>query len=222
MYRHHPQWQWARQVIDDGRIGELRTIQSFFSYFDDHPDSIHNHAEMGGGGLMDIGCYPISLSRFLLQDEPMRVVGVLEEDPACQVDRLASGIMEFSAGTSTFTCSTCLTEYQRVNALGTKGRVEIEIPFNAPADRPCRAWLWAEDGMEPVEFDLCDQYGIQADLFSRAILEDTPVPTPIDDALANMRVLEAIVRSGKDRCWIEVHAPDEERSRSEKGHEKGG
>jgi len=204
MYRHHPQWKWARRVIDEGKIGTLRTVHSFFSYYDADPNSIHNRAEWGGGGLMDIGCYPISLSRFLFQDEPKRVVSILEDDPRFQVDVLASGIMEFAGGTATFTCSTQLTDYQRIIAFGTKGRVEIEIPFNAPADRPCRAMLEAEGKIESLEFDICDQYGLQADLFSRAILDDTPVPTPIEDAVANMRVLEAIVRSGKNQGWEPV------------------
>jgi len=191
-------------VIDDGTIGKLRTIQSFFSYFDDNPKSIHNHLAWGGGGLMDIGCYPISLSRFLFHDEPTRVVGILEEDPRFHVDRLTSGILEFATGTATFTCSIQLTEYQRIIAFGTKGRVEIEIPFNAPSEKPCRAWLEVDGEMEPIEFAICDQYGIQADLFSEAILNDTPVPTPIEDAVSNMRVLEAIVRSGKSQRWEEL------------------
>lgn len=201
MYRHHPQWQWARRVIDEGKIGQLRTIQTFFSYHDVNPNSIHNHPEWGGGGLLDIGCYPISLSRFLFGDEPTRVVGTLESSPQFQVDRLASGIMEFAAGTATFTCSIELTEYQRMIAFGTKGRVEIEIPFNAPADRPCRAWLDIGGSTERIDFEICDQYGIQAELFSQAILNDTPVPTPIEDAVANMRVLDAIVRSSKHSSW---------------------
>ncbi len=204
MYRHHPQWKWARQVIDDGKIGDLRTLHSFFSYFDDGPEGILHHPEWGGGGLMDIGCYPISLSRFLFQDEPRRVVGILEEDPRYHVDCLTSAIMEFAKGTATFTCSTQLTDYQRVVAFGTKGRVEIEIPFNAPADRPCQTILEVEGKVENFEFELCDQYSIQADLFARAILDDTPVPTPIEDAVANMRVLESIVRSGKNRSWVSV------------------
>ncbi len=204
MYRHHPQWHWAREVINNGKIGQLRTIQSFFSYFDDNPDSIHNHPEWGGGGLMDVGCYPISLSRFLFQAEPTRVVGIVEDDPQFHVDRLTSGMLEFATGTSTFTCSIQLTEYQRIIAFGTKGRLEIEIPFNAPADRPCQAWLEVDGKIEHIAFAICDQYGIQADLFSQAILNDTPVPTPIEDAVANMRVLEAIVRSGQSKRWENV------------------
>ena len=204
MYRHHPQWQWAREVINSDKIGPLRTIQSFFSYFDDNPGSIHNHPEWGGGGLMDIGCYPISLSRFLFQTEPTRVVGTLEDDPQFHVDRLTSGMMEFATGTSTFTCSIQLTDYQRIIAFGTQGRLEIEIPFNAPADRPCQAWLEVDGKIENIAFAICDQYGMQADLFSQAILNDTPVPTPIEDAVANMRVLEAIVRSGQSKRWENV------------------
>ena len=201
MYRHHPQWRWAREVVDSGQLGEVRTIQSFFSFYDDNPDSILHQPKYGGGGLMDIGCYPISLSRFLFRDEPLRVAGILEMDPKFGVDRLTSGIMEFAAGTSTFTCSTRIVPHQRVNIFGTAGRAEIEIPFNAPADRPCRAWIERDEQISQVQFDICDQYGIQADLFSRAILDDTAVPTPIEDAVANMRVIETLVHSGTSRSW---------------------
>lgn len=204
MYRHHPQWRWAQEVVDSGRLGEVRTIQSFFSFYDDNHESILHQPKFGGGGLMDIGCYPISLSRFLFREEPQRVVGILEMDPKFGVDRLTSGIMEFAAGTSTFTCSTRIVPHQRVNIFGTEGRAEIEIPFNAPADRPCRAWIEVDDQTTEVQFDVCDQYGIQAELFSRAILNDAGVPTPIEDAVANMRVIEALVRSGNSRTWESV------------------
>ncbi|MEZ6071267.1 MAG: Gfo/Idh/MocA family oxidoreductase [Pirellulales bacterium] len=201
MYRMHPQWRWAREVVQDGRLGELTTIHSFFSFFDLDPQSIHNHSDWGGGGLMDIGCYSISLSRFLYDDEPRRVVASVDYDPRFGVDRLASGIMLFPRGTATFTCSIQTCDYQRVHVYGTLGRLELEIPFNAPADFPCRGWTEIDGVLEQVEFEVCDQYGIEIDLFSRAILEDGPVPTPIDDAVANMRVLDAIVRSGESGGW---------------------
>jgi predicted dehydrogenase len=201
MYRHHPQWQTARALVRDGHIGALRTIQSFFSYFNDDPHNIRNDPGMGGGGLMDIGCYPISLSRFIFDAEPQRVFGILEFDPRFHTDRLASAILDFGSGTSAFTCSMQLVPYQRVNIFGTTGRVEIEIPFNAPPDRPCR--LWHEHGSETewIECETCDQYTIQGDLFARAILDDTDVPTPLSDAVANMRVIEALVRSGRNGTW---------------------
>ena len=201
MYRHHPQWLWARQMVDEERIGPLRTIQTIFSYFDENPDRILHNPAWGGGALMDIGCYPISLSRFLFRAEPTRVVGTLEHDPRFGVDRLTSGLLEFEAGTSIFTCATQLVPHQRVNIYGTRGRIEIEIPFNAPTDRPCRAWLDVDGTIEELHFETCDQYGIQADLFSRAILEDLPVPSPISEAVANMRVIDALVKSGQRNNW---------------------
>lgn len=204
MYRHHPQWVTAKKLVKEGGIGELRTIQSFFSYFLSDPDNYRNHADWGGGGLMDIGCYPISLSRFIFDAEPTSVSGAVEYDPKFNIDRLASATMDFGVGTSTFTCGTQLTPYQRVNIFGTTGRVEIEIPFNAPPDRPCKIWHETAAGIEEISFDICDQYRIQGDLFSEAILNNTPVPTPIEDAVANMRVIEAIVRAGKARAWEQV------------------
>ncbi len=204
MYRFHPQWQWARQMVEEGRIGTLRTIHTFFSFYEDNPVSILNHPEWGGGGLMDIGCYALSLSRFLFRAEPERVMGILEEDSRFGVDRLTSGILRFAAGTSTFTCATQLAPYERVQVLGTKGRLELETPFIPPTDQPCRAWLEIEETLEEIRFDPCDHYGIQADLFSRAILDDTPVPTPLADAVANMKAIDAIVRSGKTQQWETV------------------
>jgi predicted dehydrogenase len=202
MYRHHPQWQRARQIVAGGGIGELRAIQSFFSYFNDDPDNIRNRADIGGGGLMDIGCYCISAARFIYNAEPERVMGIVEYDPVFKTDRMASGILDFGTGTSTWTCSTQLVDYQRVNIFGTEGRVEIEIPFNAPPDRPCRMWHQRGSEVEEIVLDVVDQYTIQGDLFSQAVLNDTEVPTPLEDAVANMKVIEAIVRSGELGTWL--------------------
>ncbi|MDH7486851.1 MAG: Gfo/Idh/MocA family oxidoreductase [Anaerolineae bacterium] len=204
MYRHHPQWRKAKQLVDEGRIGELRTIQTFFSYYNVDPDNIRNRADIGGGGLMDIGCYCISLSRFIFDAEPQRVVGIVEYDPVFGTDRLTSGTMDFGRGTSTWTCSTQLVPYQRVNIFGTTGRVEIEIPFNAPSDRPCKMWHERNGAIEEIVLPICDQYTIQGDLFSLAVLQDTPVPTPLEDAVANMKVIEAILRSSERGMWVEV------------------
>jgi predicted dehydrogenase len=198
MYRHHPQWQRARKIVVEGKIGELRTIQSFFSYYNVDRSNIRNMADMGGGGLMDIGCYCISLSRFIYDAEPERVYGIIEYDPRFKVDRLVSGIMDFGQGTSTFTCGTQLAPYQRVNIFGTEGRVEIEIPFNAPPDKPCRMWHQRGSKIEEIVLDICDQYTIQGDLFSKAVLDDSEVPTRLEDAVTNMRVIETLI-SGAER-----------------------
>ena len=204
MYRHHPQWQRARQLVREGGIGTLETIQTLFSYCLDDPDNIRNRPEYGGGGLLDIGCYAISLSRYLFEAEPDRVFGSVSYNAKLGVDELASAVMKFGSGMATFTCGTRIQGYQTAQILGTTGRVEIEIPFNAPADRPCRLWHETEDGLDEVEFDICDQYGIQGELFSRAILENTPVPTPIEDGVANLKVIEAVVRSEKTGGWESV------------------
>jgi predicted dehydrogenase len=202
MYRHHPQWQLARQLVADGKIGELRTVHSFFSYCNLDPNNIRNKADVGGGGLMDIGCYCISLARFLFDAEPQRILGIMENDPAFGTDRLASGILEFQRGTSTFTCSTQLAPYQRVNIFGTEGRIEIEMPFNAPPDQPCKIRHQVGQEIKEIAVAPADQYTIQGDLFACAVLEDGPVPTPLEDALANMRVIEAIKLSARRGAWV--------------------
>ena len=205
MYRHHPQWQKTREIVRAGGIGKLVTIQSLFSYFNDDENNFRNISAFGGGGLMDIGCYPISLSRFIFESEPVRVMGIADFDPAFNVDRLVSAILDFGSGTSTLTCSTQMAPYQRVNIFGETGRIEIEIPFNAPPDKPCKIWhQTADESIEQMTFDICNQYTIQGDLFSKAILNNSPVPTPIEDAVLNMKVIEAIFESAKCGNWMDV------------------
>jgi predicted dehydrogenase len=206
MVRTHPQWLRTRALIAEGRIGSLRSIQGFFSYHNTDPKNIRNIAECGGGGLMDIGCYPINTSRFVFAEEPLRVSAVVETDPQFCVDRLTSAVLEFPSGQATFTCSTQLVPYQRMQILGTKGRIEIEIPFNAPNDRPCRIFI--DDGRDLVgggitteTFPICDQYTIQGDAFSKAVREGTPPPVPLTDAIKNMAVIEAAFRSAKSGLW---------------------
>jgi predicted dehydrogenase len=202
MYRFHPQWQHAKKHVDEGGIGELRNIHSFFSYFNRDARNIRNQKASGGGGLLDIGCYCISLSRFLFGSEPKRAFATVEYDPEFQVDWMASGILSFQGGTSTFTCSTQLAWYQRVVIMGTAGRVEIEIPFNGSPDKPCRIWQQRDGEVEEVQFPPCNQYSLQADQFSSAVLNNAPVPTPLTDAVSNMRVIDAVFTSGKGNGWV--------------------
>ena len=201
MYRHHPQWQRALQIVSQGKIGNLETIQSFFSYTNTDPENIRNIPEAGGGGLMDIGCYCISLARFLFSAEPRRVIGMMTYDPHFKTDRITSGILDFGEGSATFTCSTQLAPYQRVNIFGTDGRVEIEIPFNPSPAQTCKIWHQHGVEIEEITIEICDQYTIQGDLFSQAVLKDSPVPTPLEDAVANMRVIEAVIRSAEKGTW---------------------
>jgi predicted dehydrogenase len=204
MYRFHPQWIYAKDLLDNNRIGELKTIQSFFSYYNADPNNIRNKVEVGGGGMMDIGCYSVSLSRFLFDEEPKSVVAMLEQDPVMGTDRITSGMMNFSKGSSTFTCSTQLMPYQHVNILGTSGRIEIEIPFNPLPTHKTKILLHTISGIEEIVFDEIDQYTVQADSFAKAILEYTPVPFNIKDGINNMKVIEAILSSAKDNRWKSI------------------
>jgi predicted dehydrogenase len=202
MYRFHPQWRRAHQIVTEGGVGELQAIQSFFAYHNVDPDNIRNQPDIGGGALMDIGCYCVSLSRWLFGAEPERVLGMIEYDPEFGTDRLTSGLLDFGRGRATFTCATQLSEYQRVNVVGDEGRVEIEIPFNAPPDRSCRIWHHRGEEVEEIAFEAVNQYTLQGDRFSQAILEDGEVPTPLEDGVANMSVIEAVVRSAREGGWV--------------------
>ena len=204
MYRFHPQWQYAKKLVTDGKVGDLKTVQSFFSYYNVEAQNIRNLKDAGGGGIMDIGCYCISFARFLFNREPERVVGTVEYDPVFQTDRLASGILDFSNGVSTFTCSTQLMPYQRVNILGTEGRIEIEIPVNTPPDKPTHIWLYSKNGKEEIVFDPVDQYTLQGDVFSKSVIDDAPVPTDLEDSVNNLKVIEAIFRSSVRNAWASV------------------
>ncbi|HUE05774.1 MAG TPA: Gfo/Idh/MocA family oxidoreductase [Bryobacteraceae bacterium] len=206
MVRTHPQWLRARELVRGGRIGELRAIMGAFSYFNRDPANIRNVRAWGGGGLYDIGSYPINTSRFIFGEEPRRVMALIERDPEMQTDRLTSGMLDYPSGQAVFTCSTQLVPYQRMHLCGTRGRIEIEIPFNAPPDRACRIFI--DDGsdlfgagIETETFPVCDQYTIQGDLFSRAIRGEGEVPVPIEDAVRNMAVIDALFRSAESGRW---------------------
>ncbi len=206
MIRTHPQWTTAREVARSGRIGAVRSLMGCFSYFNRDAANIRNVPAFGGGAIMDIGCYLIHAARLMFDSEPRRVVSTIERDPDLQIDRLASFILEFDRGHAVGTCGTQVAPYQRVHIIGTAGRIEIEIPFNAPADRPCRLFIDSGrdvlgSGVETLSVPACNQYTIQGDLFSRAIREGGAVACPLEDSIANMRVIEAVFRSAETRAW---------------------
>jgi predicted dehydrogenase len=199
MYRLHPMWVEAKRMVDSGTIGDLLAIQSFFSYRNIDPSNIRNIARFGGGALMDVGCYPVNVARWFFGSEPETVKSSILRDPDFGTDAVTSAVLDFGGRHATFTCSTQLEDEQSVLLVGTTGRLEVEIPFNIPSDRTTRLLHFA-GGEPPVspsfevhEFAPVDQYGLQADAFSRAIRDGTPVPTDPEDAVANMVVMERIV-----------------------------
>lgn len=206
MVRYHPQWLRVRELVRNGRIGTLRSVQGFFSYNNRDPKNIRNMADIGGGGLYDIGCYPITGARFAFEDEPARVMGLIERDPEWGIDRLTSAILEFPGGHATFTCSTQIVPYQRIHFFGTAGRIEIEIPFNAPPDRPCRIFIddgkqLGNAGVQVEELPTTDQYTVQGEVISGAIRSGRPLEFPLENALHGMRIIDAVFRSAKTGHW---------------------
>ncbi|HZN07083.1 MAG TPA: Gfo/Idh/MocA family oxidoreductase [Pyrinomonadaceae bacterium] len=211
MVRTHPQWLETRRLIRSGRIGSLRSIGGFFTYFNPDPANIRNKLELGGGGLMDIGCYPITISRFMYDAEPRRVLGMIERDPVFGTDSLTTAVLDFPNGHATFTCSTRLAPYQRMIFMGTEGRIEVLIPFNAPNDRPTRILVDSGEDLtgassEIIEVPVCDQYEIQGTLFSRAIREDREQEIPLEDAISNMAVIDAVFQSARTGKWEEIQS----------------
>jgi predicted dehydrogenase len=206
----HPQWIRVRELLREGRIGELRGMMGYFTYFNVDPNNIRNKVEAGGGALMDIGCYMVHAARFAFDGQPTRVVSAIERDPVMKTDRITSALMEFGGGaTALFTCSTQLAPSQRVQFLGTRGRIDVEIPVNAMPDRPTRvivdncADLFG-GGATVETFAAVDQYTLQGDAFARAVFEGTEVPVSIENSVANMTVIDAIFRSAASGQWETV------------------
>ena len=206
MVRTHPQWLKAIEICRSGELGELRSFLGYFSFYNDDPANVRHVPEFGGGALMDIGCYLVLTSRLLFGEEPRRVLALMAHDPAFKVDTTTSMILDYPSGQAVGTCSMRAVPYQRVQMFGTRRRLEIEIPFNAPPDRACR--LWIDDGRDllgggrqEMFVDVCDQYLLQGDAFSRAILDGTDEPYPLESSLQNMRIIDALVRSSDTGAW---------------------
>ena len=208
MVHTHPQWVDTARRVRNGELGKLRAIQGFFSYYKTDPGNIRNILEYGGGAMWDIGCYPIHTSRFVFNEEPLRVFSLIDRDPDLKIDRLVSVILDFPSGQCVFTVSTQLVSHQRMIFFGEEKKIEIEIPFNAPNDRKCR--IYSDDGdffqtsRQEISFDVCDQYKIQGEVFSKAILSDLEVPVSLEDAYKNISVIEAIFKSEKTGSWVSL------------------
>ena len=202
MVRTHPQWLRARELARSGEIGDLRAVIGAISFYNSDPGNIRNVVEFGGGAVWDIGCYPVQISRFLFGEEPVSAAALMDRDPEFGTDRLSSALLGFPSGHCIFTVSTQLVYHQRIQILGTKGRIELEVPLNPPPDRACRliidsgADLWG-GGIHIEEFAPCDQFTIQADQFARAVRGSGDVPTPLEDSLANTAVMEALFESAR-------------------------
>jgi predicted dehydrogenase len=207
MVRHALQWIDARKRVKAGDIGDVRAIQVMFSYNNRDPKNVRNMAAIGGGGMLDIGCYPITTARYIFGADPLRAAATIDYDPKFKTDRLAGGLLEFSkARHLSFTISTQLAPYQRVQIMGTKGRIEVEIPFNAPPDQPNRIFVQGESMNvgEWISYPVSDQYMLQAEAFGRAIRKEEKLAWGVDDAITNMKVIDALFKAGRSGKWEKI------------------
>ncbi len=210
MVRNHPQWQEARRRTAAGELGDVQAIQVFFSYHNLDPKNVRNQADIGGGGLLDIGCYPVVVARYLFDAEPLRAVALIDRDPKFGIDRLTSGIVDFGGGRRLdFTVSTQSVPHQRVDIIGSKGRIEVAIPFNAPQGKSLRIYVDRGERLggasaRPVAIPAADQYKLQGEAFSRAVRGVEPLAYGIEDAIRQARVLDALFRSEKSGRWETV------------------
>jgi len=208
MVKTHPQWVKASEIVQGGELGRVNLVHGFFSYYNVKPENIRNKPEHGGGAVWDIGCYPVFTSRMVLGEEPTRLVASMESDPTFGTDKLASVIMEFPSARVVFSVSTQLVPYQRMQFFGEQKELEIRIPFNAPPDRPCDIRMTTGDifreNFETLSFETCNQYTLQAEAFTKAVVEDGEVPVTLENAKANAKVLEAIFRSAQEKRWVEL------------------
>ena len=206
MVRHNPQWIEIRKRIAKGEIGRVLAVHMLFSYHLVDPKNVRNLADIGGGGLLDIGCYPITIARFVLGAEPLRVTGTFDRDPKFKTDRLMSGLADFGEGRHlSFVISTQGASYQRTVILGEFGTIEVDIPVNAPPDQPNRFTV-SVTGKKPkiVEMPVVDQYQLQAEDFGRAIRKKTKAPYDVADAVQNMNILDAFFRAESSGKWEKV------------------
>lgn len=204
MYRFHPQWIHAKDLIRTESIGTLQTVHTSFSYNNPDPKNIRNIKEYGGGALYDIGCYAVSTARYLFGREPARVISLINRHDEFETDILSSGILDFGDARSTFTVGTMMFPDQSVSAHCTGGRLKIHIPFNTFPDVPANVTVINGVGTRELSFGPADQYGLEFEHFSQTIRNGGKAPTPIDDAISNMAVLDALFRSGETGNWETV------------------
>lgn len=201
MYKYHPQWQKVRDIIRTNNIGKVQYINTSFSYNNPSATNIRNIKDFGGGGLRDIGCYGISVPRFLLGKEPVRVVSLLTNHPEFGTDMLTTAILDFGTARATFNVSTCANAFQKVDIVATAGRVTVHLPFNAYNDVICRITVDSAIGTREILIDPVDQYGLMINEFAELINQHEMVSSGEDDAILNQKVLDAVLKSSQTNAW---------------------
>lgn len=206
MYRFHPRWVRAKELVDTMHIGKVKAVQTFFCYNNPDPANIRNIRKAGGGAIYDIGCYAVSAARHIFGREPQKALSLIHRDPNLEIDSLTSGVMDFEQGHAAFTVGTQIFPYQKVDIHGSSGRMEIQVPFNTFVDVPAKLTVTNKIGEREILFDPQDQYGLEFAGFSKTVREGGEVPTPPEDAVRNLAVMDALFRSERSGKWEPVAA----------------
>ena len=211
---NHPQWHFIRKTIADDVIGKVRGVTAMMAYNNMDPANLRNRPDMGGGALYDAGCYVIQAVRLTFAAEPVRVMALFDIDPNFGTDRMISATLEFKEGHATFICSTQAGpttggSHQQFGVLGGKGWLRADFPFSHSTPSYCRISIGdtASLGGLPAReeaFNAVNQYQLQAERFSRLVRGQKVEAFPIENAVANMKVIDALFRSGKSKNWETV------------------
>ncbi len=207
MIRYHPQWRRVRALVRSGRIGQVRAIQSAFLFTQLDPNNVRNQADIGGGALYDVGCYPLVTARYVFSSEPTRVIALINRDAKMGVDTLTSGLLEFPGGGHlAFSSALQLAAFQRVTILGTAGRIEVPVPFTPSKEQSCRIVIESGKSLDGAssqfeDFPAVDQYQLQCDTAISVFRNEIEQEFPIEDGIANMRIIDALYRSAVSGRW---------------------
>jgi D-xylose 1-dehydrogenase (NADP+, D-xylono-1,5-lactone-forming) len=194
MYRHHPQTKTIKELVESGAIGRLALVRGSFSFISDPADP-RMKVEMEGGGLMDVGCYPVSMAR-LLAGEPERVSAeqVLGGDG---VDVVMAGVLRFPGGViAQFDSGLALPGRQGLEVVGESGWLRVKRPWQ-PVDYGID--LWQDGAKEPqiVPVPEADSYALEVADLSAAARGEHPPLLGRDDALGQARALAALYESAE-------------------------
>ncbi|HEU4742950.1 MAG TPA: Gfo/Idh/MocA family oxidoreductase [Meiothermus sp.] len=209
MYRFHPQIARALELVRSGSLGELRLIRPSFSFALERSADIRWVAALGGGALYDVGCYCVTLSRLFAGREPLAVTGWSDLTPPDHpggggADHSFVGVLDFGEGLrAVFDCSFAQPFRQRVELVGDRGTLVIPeawVPGRRGSGGPTRHGLDAPhlvvNGQEEAQ-PAADQYQLMVEHFVRAARGQEPLRYPAEEAVRQMRVLDALYASAR-------------------------
>jgi D-xylose 1-dehydrogenase (NADP+, D-xylono-1,5-lactone-forming) len=200
MYRFHPQTRWVQEQLAAGRIGPVRLVRGSFAFdIAGRPRDIRLHGALGGGSLMDVGCYPLNYCRMVYGGPPRSALARVVVPEGAEVELGVAAILDFGDDRlGMIDCSFQWPPQQRVEIVGQKGRIVVETPFTPGFNETVARVI---SGNETVEHRLAgvDQYRLQVEHFATCVREGTPLAIGPQDAVENAAAIELIYRAAAYR-----------------------